>query len=59
MSGVGNWYHTDELSDAIKMCEIKRNAGFKFVTMAHDNPNMVGKQGAAAPDANYDWPKRR
>jgi hypothetical protein len=36
-----------------------RAKGFKYVTMGHENPNMVGKQGVAAPDANYDWPKRR
>jgi hypothetical protein len=49
----------EDLTDALNDCEALRKAGVAFVTMAHENPNMVGKQGVAAPDANYDWPKRR
>ena len=49
----------DDLTDALKFCELQRVAGYKFVTMAIENPNMVGKMGVADVDDNYDWVKRR
>ena len=47
------------LAEALKLAEVLRAGGFKYVTMAHENPNMVGKQGVAAPSVDYNWLKRR
>jgi len=35
------------------------DGSIKFVVMSSENPNMVGKMGASAPDASYNWTKRR
>jgi hypothetical protein len=40
----------------------KRQAGGEaigFVTLCSENPQSVGKPGAADPPADYDWKKRR
>lgn len=47
------------LAEALKLAEVLRAGGFKYVTMAHESPDMVGKQGVASPAADYHWPKRR
>jgi hypothetical protein len=49
-----------DLVEALKLCETLRKAGcYRFVTMAIEDPNMVGKMGVADVDENYDWHKRR
>jgi hypothetical protein len=49
-----------ELGPALGKCEALRGEGMaRFITMGHDNPNMVGKQGVAEPSPDYHWPKRR
>lgn len=54
----------ENLSEALKECETLRQAGRSFVTMVSENPNVVGKSGAAGvvdgklPDGSkYDWTK--
>ena len=55
----------DEMSTALKFMEDLREqqrAGARhiaFITMCSENPNAVGKAGAADPQADYDWTKRR
>ena len=49
-----------ELTDALKKCEALRKEGVaRFVTMAVENPNMVGKMGVDVTGPDYDWTKRR
>jgi hypothetical protein len=43
----------DNLGEALKIAEMKRNDGYHFVTMVSENLNMVGKQGAAYPGPGY------
>ena len=50
----------DDVSVALKKCELLRLEGkSRFITMGHENTDMVGKQGVAAPSPDYHWPKRR
>lgn len=61
------WWHKGEargqefedLKLALELCEECRNAGYRFVTMAVENPNHVGKMGVAAAGPDYEWVKRR
>ena len=53
-----------ELTEALKFCEKMRSKGCQFVTMVSENPNNVGKPGAAGieagllPDGSkYSWTK--
>jgi hypothetical protein len=54
----------DALADALQFAESlrKRQAqgeDIGFVTLCSENPQSVGKPGAADPPADYDWKKRR
>lgn len=51
-------FHND-LGSALSACEVLRKVGHEFVTMAVEDPNMVGKMGVSDVDENYDWVKRR
>jgi hypothetical protein len=51
----------NDLTVALKICESLRNeSDVRFVTMAIENPDQVGKMGVSdkLPDG-YDWKKRR
>jgi len=48
-------FDSSEMKTALEWTETIR----KFIVMSHENPDMVGKQGVAEPDENYDWKKRR
>ncbi|AXE95043.1 hypothetical protein ACOCG7_02350 [Paraburkholderia sp. DD10] len=52
------------LAEALKFTEVLRNAqlqggGVSFVTLCSENPQSVGRSGAADPPADYAWKKRR
>ena len=53
-----------ELTQALQITKDKRDAGYRFVTMASENTQHVGKQGVdtisdgKTPDGqDYDWSK--
>ena len=53
-----------DLGEALRFCESLRKHGCRFVTMVSENPDLVGKSGAAGvvdgklPDgSDYDWTK--
>lgn len=48
-----------DLSDALKLTEVLRRGGFRFVTLVSENPNSVGKPGVDVTGPDYDWTKRR
>lgn len=56
---------TDEdLSAPLKFMEELRQEQYetgniRFIVMASENPNNVGKPGVAAAGPDYDWTKRR
>lgn len=57
-------FPADQMSAALKFMEELRTQqregwDVAFVTMASENPNNVGKMGAADPSDDYDWTKRR
>jgi hypothetical protein len=58
-------FGAEEMSAALKFMEELREQQRKglrniaFITMCSENPNAVGKAGAADPDADYNWTKRR
>lgn len=52
-------FPSDALSLAVTACEEKRRAGHRFVTMAVEDHNHVGKMGVAETGPDYDWKKRR
>lgn len=63
---VSHGMYTSTLSGALRISEEKRKAGFTFVTMVSENPDVVGKQGVDAVDNGllpngdrYSWYKRR
>ena len=54
----------DAMRDALRLTEALRqrqHAGepVSFVTLCSENPNSVGRAGAADPPPDYDWKKRR
>ncbi|MGV3742482.1 MAG: hypothetical protein ACO1NO_09265 [Burkholderiaceae bacterium] len=55
----------DDMSAALKFMEELRTQqrsgerNIAFITMCSENPNAVGKTGAADPDPDYAWTKRR
>lgn len=55
----------DDMADALKFMEGLREQqrsgarNIAFITMCSENPNAVGKAGAADPDPDYSWTKRR
>ncbi len=57
-------FDADALADALRFAESlrKRQAdgeAIAFVTLCSENPQSVGRAGAADPPADYDWKKRR
>jgi hypothetical protein len=58
-------FGAEEMSEALKFMEglreQQRNGArnVAFITMCSENPNAVGKAGAADPAADYNWTKRR
>lgn len=53
-------FASDQMSEALQFMESLRKApAVSFVVMASENPNSVGKPGAAAAGADYNWTKRR
>lgn len=55
----------EDLTKALKECEMLRQEGRTFVTMVSENPNNVGKAGAVGvvdgklPDGTkYEWSKK-
>ncbi len=58
-------FDKEAMSAALKFMEELREqqrSGMRdiaFITMCSENPNAVGKAGAADPDADYSWTKRR
>lgn len=57
-------YEVEGLEEALGMTEMQRKAGRRFVTMASEDPNSVGKLGVDSvvdgktPDGEvYDWSK--
>jgi hypothetical protein len=57
-------FEADALAQALAFAESlrKRRADgdeVRFVTLCSENPQSVGKPGAAEPRADYDWKKRR
>lgn len=60
-----NCFAENEMSEALRFMEELRTAqregarGVAFITMCSENPNSVGKPGAADPGADYNWTKRR
>jgi hypothetical protein len=50
----------EDLGHALKKCELLRLEGkSRFITMGHENTDMVGKQGVDVTGPDYDWTKRR
>lgn len=58
-------FGADQMGGALKLMEELRRAqhsgerAIAFVTMCSENPNAVGRAGAADPDPDYNWTKRR
>lgn len=56
-------FNENEMGLALaRMEELRKLAdgdGLHFITMSSENPNCVGKAGAAAVKNDYDWTKRR
>jgi hypothetical protein len=57
-------FDADALTDALRFAETLRTRqasgeDIGFVTLCSENPQSVGKAGAADPPADYDWKKRR
>lgn len=60
----GETFGSDRLSDALGFAESlrRRQHGGEqvaFVTVVSEDPNHVGRSGAADPEAGYAWVKRR
>lgn len=54
------------MTEALSLAESLRRKGYKFVTMASENPDSIGRAGVdeirngVLPDGNtYEWRKRR
>lgn len=65
-NNTSNGIYTTTLKGALRISEEKRKAGYTFVTMVSEDPNVVGPQGVDGiengllPDGNmYTWKKRR
>jgi hypothetical protein len=60
LEGKAGAFEHSELKDALDMCETLRKAGcYRYVTMAVEDPNHVGKMGVAEAGPDYEWMKRR
>ena len=50
----------DKLGEALNFQqELRQHPGNRFIAMASENPNMVGKFGVSDPSPDYNWTKRR
>lgn len=57
-------FDSNGMTEALKLTETLRkqqstDGSVGFVTLASENPNSVGKAGAADAPADYSWTKRR
>lgn len=58
-------FDSDKMVEALEFTQKLRSlqhsgeADIKFVVMAYENPDMVGKQGYDVTGSDYDWKKRR
>lgn len=57
-------FESSQMGAALHFMEqlrIRHRAGeaIRFVTMCSENPHHVGHAGAADPDPDYNWKKRR
>jgi len=48
-----------DIGPALDRCQVLRNAGHSFVTMASQLEDMVGEFGVAETGPDYAWKKRR
>ena len=48
-----------DIGQALDRCQVLRNAGHSFVTMASQLEDMVGEFGVAETGPDYAWKKRR
>jgi hypothetical protein len=60
----GQSFPSEAMRDALRLTETLRQrqlAGepVSFVTLCSENPNSVGRAGAADPPPDYEWRKRR
>jgi len=44
-TGTSQGMEFDDMAKALDFCQTVRNGGARFVTMASENPNQVGKMG--------------
>lgn len=50
----------DDLKGALTFTqEVRKLPTASHISMASENPNMVGKQGVSDPSPDYKWMKRR
>jgi hypothetical protein len=60
---MSNTFDSDQMSEAMKFMENLRmtaiEKGFSFISMCSENPDRIGKDGAADVLPGYDWKKRR
>jgi hypothetical protein len=64
MTSEAQEFASSDMASALKFMEALRarqHAGesIRFITMASENPESVGRAGAADPAPDYDWKKRR
>lgn len=58
-------FEQDSMAQALAFMEELRTAqrsgekNYGFITMSSENPDAVGKTGAADPEKSYGWTKRR
>lgn len=58
-------FGNDEMSKALEFTQTLRTAQYsgehdiRYITMAVEDPNMVGKLGYDVTGPDYDWKKRR
>jgi hypothetical protein len=48
-----------DMGVALNYCQVLRNAGHRFVTMASEIADMVGEFGVTEVGPDYAWKKRR
>lgn len=50
---VSSGLHTKDLISALTYCESLRNAGYTYVTLVSEHPDMCGKPGAKMSGSEY------
>lgn len=58
-NGQCNGEAFQDISQALDRCQVLRNAGHSFVTMASQLEDMVGEFGVTEAGPDYNWKKRR